>query len=531
MLERELKLYVPEDSRAALEKELRAAGARTIALRACYFDTDDRELAQAHIALRVRKEGRKWVQTIKMPGPDEVSRIEINHPRPGPEPDLAVYKDTHAEAVFAKLQQPLLLRYETDVKRLVLRQETAGGIIELAYDRGMLRAGSLALPICEFELEQVSGDTTALLDQARDWTARHRLILDLRSKAERGDALARVALTHVPLSTDSQLEALAVVPEFAPIMLKPRKAGSVAVLPTMGLLEAFQACASDCVNQIVRNATFLAGVDAAQATPELRTQHLHQLRVGIRRLRSCWAFFGKWIRLDRAQREADLGRYFSLLGQSRDADVVRRTIAPRLAHAGMPDITPKAPDRDNDQIARLVGSPEFQASLLALVAQLLAASDTISKGAGGESGRGTVPADALLVEDVEGDLATLFSKRLNRWLKRVCREGAEFETLPIDTQHDVRKKIKRLRYSMEFAAGVLAFGKSGRLERAVTAAQETLGELNDLYVAQHYYTALAPEQPAACFALGWLQAMQQHKKIEVHAALDRLSKAGRFKRD
>jgi CHAD domain-containing protein len=344
----------------------------------------------------------------------------------------------------------------------------------------MLRAGSLALPICEFELEQVSGDTTALLDQARDWTARHRLILDLRSKAERGDALARMALTHIPASADDQLEALATVPEFAPIMLKPRKAGSVTVRADMGLIEAFLACATDCVNQIVRNATFLAGVDSGQATHNLRTHHLHQLRVGIRRLRSCWSFFGKWIRLDRTQREADLGRFFSRLGQKRDADVVRRTIAPRLKHAGMRDMTSHEPGSDDGWVAELVGSPDFQASMLALVGQLLAASDSISKGeiegeaAGNTTGSGTAPADILLVENVEQDLSTLLTKRLNRWLKRVCREGEEFETLPNDTQHDVRKKIKRLRYSMEFAAGVLSEKSFQRLRRAVTAAQETL---------------------------------------------------------
>ncbi|NGM88946.1 CYTH and CHAD domain-containing protein [Parapusillimonas sp. SGNA-6] len=536
MIERELKLYVPKASRAALEKELRAAGARTIALRACYFDTDDRELARAHVALRLRKEGRNWVQTIKLRGPDEVSRIEINHPRPGPELDLAVYKDTPAEAVFAQLRKPLVLRYETDVKRLVLRQESPGGIIELAYDRGTLRAADLTLPICELELEQISGNTATLLAQACDWTERHRLILDLRSKAERGDGLARVALAHITPSGDKAPEAPATVPEFAAIMLKPRKAEVVTVHPSMGLIEAFQASAADCVNQIVRNATFLAGVDAAQATPDLRAQHLHQLRIGIRRLRSCWSFFEKWMQMGGTKREADLRRFFSLLGQTRDTDVVLRAIAPRLANAGMPGVAATVPHNDDDRVAKWVGSPEFQVSMLVLVAQLLAASDAISRGDGvlvagsrDDTVDGTAPADALLPEDTDKDLATLFSKRLNCWLKRVCREGEDFETLPIDVQHDVRKKIKRLRYSMEFAAGALSAKSYERLHKAVTAAQDRLGELNDLYVAERYYTALATEQPAALFALGWLRATQEHKKVEVHAALDHLGKAGHYK--
>jgi inorganic triphosphatase YgiF len=531
MLERELKFYVSKGSRAALEKELRAAGARTIALRACYFDTDDRELAEARVALRVRKEGRRWVQTVKMPGPDELSRIEISHPRPGPEPDLGLYEGTEVEAVLKRLRKPLALRYETDVKRLVLRHESPAGVIEFAYDRGTIKAGGLTLPLCELELEQVSGETAVLLDQGRDWLGRHRLILDLRSKAERGDALARVALAHVPIPPDGQAEVLETVPEFAPIMLRPRKAGTVALQPSMSMLQAFLACATDCINQIVRNATFLAGVDSAQSTPALRTQHVHQLRVGIRRLRSCWTFFDKWVELDHRQLEADLRQFFSLLGRTRDDDVIRRTIGPRLAHAGMPGVVLADLGSDAARIGEVVGSPEFQASVLALVDQLLTVSDAIIKANenGEKHDAKPAPGAAALVEEHEGKLGKSFSKRLNRWLKRVCLEGQEFETLPIETQHAVRKKIKRLRYSMEFSAGVLSPKTFAGLRSAVADAQDRLGELNDLYVAQGCYAALVHHQPQAYFALGWLHAMQQHKKVEVHAALDRLCKTRRFK--
>src|SRR5690606_6481450 len=85
MLERELKLHVPAANRNALENELRHAGAADLALRARYFDTPGRNLARAGIALRLRLEGDEWVQTAKTSGPDELTRMEFNHPRPGPE--------------------------------------------------------------------------------------------------------------------------------------------------------------------------------------------------------------------------------------------------------------------------------------------------------------------------------------------------------------------------------------------------------------------------------------------------------------
>src|SRR3546814_3015628 len=67
----------------------------------------------------------------------------------------------------------------------------------------------------------------------------------------------------------------------------------------------------------------------------MRVSYVRQLRVGIRRLRSCWKFFGKWVALDPALPLDELRHYFALLGQTRDQDIVHLHIAPRLVKAGM----------------------------------------------------------------------------------------------------------------------------------------------------------------------------------------------------
>ena len=100
MLEQELKLHVPATARPGVERELaRGALART-RLRALYFDTSTRALARAKISLRLRLEGRRWVQTLKMPGQDSLSRIELNRARPGPILDLSAYAGLPAGAVL-----------------------------------------------------------------------------------------------------------------------------------------------------------------------------------------------------------------------------------------------------------------------------------------------------------------------------------------------------------------------------------------------------------------------------------------------
>ena len=65
MTEIELKFQVPAARRAALGKAVATTTAKRIVLRARYFDTSDRRLGRAGLALRVRKEGRRWVQTLK----------------------------------------------------------------------------------------------------------------------------------------------------------------------------------------------------------------------------------------------------------------------------------------------------------------------------------------------------------------------------------------------------------------------------------------------------------------------------------
>ncbi|HZV94154.1 MAG TPA: CYTH domain-containing protein, partial [Caldimonas sp.] len=90
MSEQELKLHVPSAHAAAIARELLDHGATRVRLRAIYFDTPERELARARVALRLRLEGRRWMQTLKTPGADAITRVELNHPRPGPTLDLSV---------------------------------------------------------------------------------------------------------------------------------------------------------------------------------------------------------------------------------------------------------------------------------------------------------------------------------------------------------------------------------------------------------------------------------------------------------
>ncbi len=535
MSEQELKLHVPRAARAAVRRELELGKATRIRLQALYFDTPARELAKARVAIRLRKEGRQWVQTLKTPGDHALARIELNHDRPGPVLDLSVYADTAVAPVLAGLQGELSVRYETDVTRLLRRIRTRQGTVEVAYDSGCLRAGALELPICEVEFELVSGRFDAVFDLGRRWQRKHALVLDLRSKSERGDALARTAQALAALPEPHEQKAAArIVRGF----WAPWPAGSAVLTPDMSPEQAQRAVAYECLEQVVRNATVLAETDTDGVYAAGHPDHVHQLRVGMRRLRSAWRLFKGWADAPSDELIEATKRHFADFGQSRDADVLRDTVLPTLVRAGMPAITLPESSDDTDARAK-AASQAFQGWLLDMLAwtlglespapakpqaaglavsQAASASSAADNGdeAGGQSHPGSLSANVEIIplgangeappEPEPPRLRALLEKRLHKWHKELVAEGEHFRSLEIEARHDLRKRGKRLRYGLLFAEPLLSSNRLKAYRKELSRAQDILGEMNDLYVAETHFETLTAGHPQAWFARGWITA-------------------------
>ncbi|CAM3792279.1 CYTH and CHAD domain-containing protein [Bordetella flabilis] len=359
MSEQELKLHVPRASRAAVERELKQAGAERVSLHAMYFDTPGRELARARVAIRLRREGRNWIQTLKTPGANAITRVEINHPRPGPILDLSVYAGTEVQDTLAGLKGELGLRYETDVIRLLRKSRTRYGTVEIAYDSGLLRAGELELPICEVEFELMSGRPAAIFAATRTWQARHGLVLDPRSKSERGDALAQLAHTLAQPDLGEEARTAAIAQFWGPRSAKPVRLSS-----DMTPAQALGVAAGECLDQVARNAAMLAEVDTLDRYSAGQPEHVHQLRVGMRRLRSAWRLFRGWAQLPPQTMQDALRAHFAHFGANRDQDVLQESIIPALVKAGMPTF-PIPDDGAPPETAQVnAASTAFQAWLL-----------------------------------------------------------------------------------------------------------------------------------------------------------------------
>lgn len=273
-VEQELKLHVQEPSRQAVKDIVNTATAKTVHLHAFYFDTPERELAQAGIALRLRKESDIWIQTIKLPGGDALSKIEYNHSRPEPTLDLNLYIGTPAEQAFKQLKSDLTARFETDIYRTLRLEETPHGVLELAYDNGFIRSTNLEIPVCELELELKEGSSAAIFTVAKAWQPQYQFILDFRSKAERGDSLASTGIKSKKLDSDFMLWHAWRVKDSQLSGLEPKQAAQLHL------------------EQIARNAAVIAGIDRSDMGNELNlelNEHISQLCAALKNMQQLYS--------------------------------------------------------------------------------------------------------------------------------------------------------------------------------------------------------------------------------------------------
>jgi inorganic triphosphatase YgiF len=460
-MEIELKFQAPASARAGLLRAFGTATSRTVPMQALYFDTADERLAGAGFALRLRKEGRRWVQTLKGRGDGVMHRleheVELPAARVAPALDIRRHAGSPAgEALAALLADgsPLQTRYGTSIRRRRRRVRAFGAWIEVAFDEGRIQAGASSLPVFEVEFELLSGPPAALPALAAQWVQRHGLWIDVRTKSERGHRLA-LGLGQVP-ALKSQAMLL-------------REGASTG--------EAFAAMLQSALAQALPNA---AEITSGQGAAE----HLHQLRVALRRLRTALRLFAAWSADadEAAAIEAALREPFSRLGAARDSDALQAALLPALASAGGPALDwPASPC--TAEPAELLCEPAFTLPLLRALQLALAM-----------PGADSPPlADAALAV-------------LRPLWKQMQADAKAYANADAQKRHRTRRRLKRLRYAIEFLLPALPRRRTARALAALRLALDALGDYNDALVAGEHWRERVEQDPRAWFAVGWLAA-------------------------
>ncbi len=403
MTEIELKLALDPRQASRLQHHplLAATKPSRRRLHSTYLDTPDWDLLQRRIAFRLRKAGRRWLQTLKA---ETVSvgalsqRAEWEMALPRGEQDLERLPTEALKLLQGLEPSRIVPAFVTDFRRTAWVLEHQGAVVEVALDLGEIRAGTRQLPLAEVEIELQSGPPEALFDLALALLERIPMQVEPRSKSARGYTLAG-ALQPVPVKS--------VAPALAPAM----RAG-----------QAWPRLAGAALAQMVAN------VSGFLHAPE-EVGYLHQLRVGLRRLRSV-AGLATSLGQARPAWDAGLKALMQQLNPARDWDVFLQHTLPRLADAlGGPPL-PAALYRHfagRQQAARTraqaaLTDEDFTRLVLEIGRDLL-----------------TNPEVATPLDDWARDCLE------SRWLK-LRKRGKGFARLDATQRHRLRIAVKRLRY-------------------------------------------------------------------------------------
>jgi inorganic triphosphatase YgiF len=389
-----------------------------------------------------------------------------------------------APLLTAKVTEQLRPVFETCVERLVIPLHIGGSDIELAFDEGRVATVDAKLELAEIEIELKHGERKDVVRLAKKLVRSVPVTLSVRSKAELGYALLDGALD-------------------APVFAEP-----IGMAQQATVADAFVTIGLACLRQI-------AGNDGAvrRGDPE----GIHQMRVGLRRLRAALSLFKDMLHEGETKGlKRELKWLTEQLGPARDHDVfVSKTLAPyRAKHADRHELEILQHDLERTRNAGFataratIESERFRSLLLDCALWLL-------------DGGWRNNTDALMRALGERPARAFAQDELARRIRKISKQARKLERLDSSRRHKLRIAVKKVRYGREFFATLCADGrKAGRkLDRALKRLQSELGSLNDMRVhlerARDFARAGTAAQKA--FAIGCLTGREEASASEVLA--------------
>ncbi len=425
-----------------------------------YFDTPKLELHERRIAVRFRKKDWQWLCTVKSAEPASgglAMRSEWEtQATPG------TFDFSHVDnAEFRDFLEQRIARLEpvftTDFKRQIWHVPFGESLIELAIDRGHIESRGRKSPICEIELELLSGKVEDIFWLTRQLQGDHHLHPAIASKAERGYNL------------------------FLDAPLKPFKARPAAITTDMTPVEAFRCIALNCLEHFQRNEQGLL----TSKDPEF----VHQARVALRRLRSAIKLFAPVLPPEFVTTYGKTWQTLgSALGEARNWDVfLEETLPPFMAAfpndkdgKRLRKIAQRKAQSARKSIVGLLATSEYPRLLLEFTAAVYTVGEALP-----------IPLK---------DFARQQISRHDRKARKLATRHAE---LSPTKRHKMRIAFKKLRYTLEFFAPLLPPQRLKAYLAAIGHLQEQLGLINDQMSAESLLAEAMPKsQPKPI--QGWI---------------------------
>lgn len=488
--ETQLKFRVSTARLGAVRRAVATKTAQGESSTVVYVDTQQEHLTKKRLTFCLSSEGpssaKIWKQILREKSVDGTTVLEHSVPVPGhhrPVLDPSRHQESEVGGRLTQIlteadDATLIERYTTECVRTRRVLRKGGALIELVLEEGQFCAETRTVAVSEIRFELMFGAPKVLLELVESWLERFDLVLDTRSWQERGIWLAR-----------GQAE------------IPPKRARRLILTEPISPAQTLAAMLKNTLAQIMPNAS---QISAGQSTPE----HLHQLRVGIRRLRTVLRLYGSLAPLVEPTQEASLAKLFQKLGTARDHDAMAESLWPLLRAAHAPLVEPPASVRASQEIstAAVLCARETQR----LWVRLLAACHHEVKA------QQLPPLRKLLVAP------------LRRLHSKIRQDAAQFSILDDEARHRLRRRVKRLRYAWELIGSLWPGKAVSKYLGNLQDTQAPLGELIDTLVALEVYSKLAQQEPPAWFAVGWLSARREALLIPCAETLRKLAASPRF---
>lgn len=485
-MEIELKLALPTSDPAGLAQRLAhiplLARRKAVVQRLhnVYFDTPQLALHQQRIALRLRRVGTaeqaQWRQTLKIGGDNDSAlsqRGEWEATVSGAALDAQMLAATPwSELDPQNLLFPMLAPcFSTDFTRTTWTVRQRGGsAVEVALDVGHIGVGDQTAPLCELELELLSGEPSALFHVARQIADAIATLPLGTSKAERGYALASGAVRAPKRANPPVLSAD-----------QPLASAALSVLR-----EAF--------------AQFMANLNGVLQSDD--PEWVHQARIGWRRFKTGSKLFSKVAHFSPPVELQALRPLLTALSVLRDLEVASLETLPMLANAyteanrvrqshwhAMEQALAGAADRQRDTVHHALCDPRVGEALLAVTQWLeidLAQSAQVA------------------VADPKMPLQDWARQHAKEWHSQL--KAAVANAHDAESAHRARILAKRLRYGIEALRPLLPKRRAKHWHLQASQLQGDMGSARDIQQALAIATQLKVDRSLQDFLRGYASA-------------------------
>ncbi len=431
-------------------------------LHAIYFDTADHALRREGLSLRIRHKNGSAIQTIKAEGPHGslvMDRGEWETSVDG-QLDLSVAAKTPLASLVSDeaTRKSIVPVFTIDTDRKAFEADFNGSLIEASLDQAKISGAHQEVTFSEVELELKEGNPATLFAFARRLSEAAPFRLSVLAKSARGYRL---------LDTAS---------------LQPSRAKPIELPENATCAEAFQIIARSCLSQMLHNEALVR-----------QTQDpivLHQMRVGLRRLRSALSLFGKQLLTDpeSAEMKSELLWAGQAMGKVRDFDVLLERIRSSKA------------EYDTSQVIKVErGRGEAYRELLETLESRRFMETSLKAAAWIEAGTWATTDTKKQKQARERPARDFAADEMSRRFKSIRKSGKRLRERSEEERHELRIRIKKLRYGTEFFGSLFPKAKAQKRRKNLASVleelQEMLGELHDLSVSGSLAPSLVETSP------------------------------------